>query len=304
MKNRILIIILAFFFSTTLWVLISLSDEYYTTIEVPLRILNFPQGYTTGTKFPETVSIKVKGKGWKLIRTSLVSDSKFFVSADKDSGKKFINLYNYLSENPWLASEYQIIDISPDTLTFMVEKVSSKKVAVKPNLNLEFKPEYGLASDIIIVPDSVYINGPLRELINIDSVLTEVVELKQLDSRYSETVELKKLRGISFNQNQVSITLDIQRIVDRIIESLNVEIRDVPADREVVLLPNQVDITLRGGIEILGKLNESEVEAFLQYSDIVTDTIGSLQPRIEVPKNVKVENFKPERLRYIIKKFE
>ena len=114
MKKNLHIIIISFIFSVILWVSISLSNDYYATFDVPIKLVDFPSGYTTGSPLPESVSVKLKGKGWKLIAVDLGSESDYVIPVGKDTGKRNINLYNYLVENQWLSSDIEVINISPD----------------------------------------------------------------------------------------------------------------------------------------------------------------------------------------------
>ncbi len=78
-----------------------------------------------------------------------------------DSGRHDINLYKHLESNRWLLSDVEIMNIYPDSIKFFVERIISKKLPVISGLNLEFKPGYGLASDIVLKPDSIVVTGPL-----------------------------------------------------------------------------------------------------------------------------------------------
>ncbi|MDO8548833.1 MAG: hypothetical protein Q7S39_01605, partial [Ignavibacteria bacterium] len=117
MRKNIHIVIISLFFSFLLWGSISLSKDYYITVDIPVNIINFPQGYSSGTKLPDKISAKIRGKGWKLIAVNLGAESEYIISAGNDTGRKYINLYNSLSENQWLASDMEVLDLSPDTLS-------------------------------------------------------------------------------------------------------------------------------------------------------------------------------------------
>ncbi|RPI72672.1 MAG: hypothetical protein EHM47_07755 [Ignavibacteriales bacterium] len=303
MRKNLHIIIISLFFSFLLWGSISLSKDYYITIDVPLRVINFPEGYSSGTYLPERISAKIRGNGWKLVAVNLGAETEYVISAGEDTGRKYINLRNYLSENQWLSSDLEVIDLSPDTLSIFIEKVAEKKVRIEPNLNLDFKPGYGLATDIEMSPDSTIINGPASFLKGISSIPTEDVELTELDSRVIEQVGLKNFPGMTYSNSSIAVTLDVQKIVDKNFDNLPVSVFDIPGDREVVLLPNRVSIGLRGGINILGKLNENEIKTYVYYRDVVLDTLGSVAPHVEIPHNTSLIYTKPERLRYIIKKY-
>ncbi len=301
-KKNIHIIIISLFFSFVIWGSISLSKDYYLTIDIPPRIINFPPNYLSGTKLPK-ISAKIRGNGWGLISLNLNSEIEYFISAGNDTGKKYINLYNSLVDNQWLASDMEVLELNPDTLSIYIEKVTEKKVKILPDLDLNFKPGYGLASEILLDPDSTEIVGPISLLRNLNSIQTERIEISKLDSRRFEMAKIKNIHGITSDVSVVTINLDVQKIVDKNFDNLPISILEIPGDREVVLLPNRVSIGVHGGITILGKLNENNFKVYIYYRDVVLDTLGSVTPYIEVPQNTSLFFVKPERLRYIIKKY-
>ena len=303
MRKNIHIVIISLFFSFILWGSISLSKDYYITVDVPLKVINFHNGYSSGTKLPDKISAKIRGNGWKLIAVNLGAESEYIISAGNDTGRKYINLYNYLSENQWLSYDMEVIDLIPDTLSLYIEKVIEKKVKIEPRLDLEFKPGYGLANEVKLSPDSAYVTGPLSYLKNINSIPTNEIKLSELDARTVEQGSLKELPGMTYNVNSITLTLDVQKIVDKNYDNFPVSVIDIPGDREVVLLPNRISVGVRGGINILGKLSEDDIKTYVYYRDVVLDTLGSVAPYVEIPPNTSLIYTKPERLRYIIKKY-
>jgi YbbR domain-containing protein len=304
MRKNLHIMIIALIFSMVIWASISLSNDYYATFDVPVKVVNFPGGYTTGTNLPENVSVKLKGQGWKLLSINLGAESEYVISAGGDSGRKFVNLYNYLVENQWLSSDLEVIDITPDTLSFTVERIISKRVKILPDLSLDFRKGYGLASAVKLNPDSVTVYGPVNYITELQNVYTEKLEIDRIDSRVYENVRLASGRGITYSNNVVGVSLDVQQIMEKEFTELPVEIMDIPSDRNVVLLPNKISIGVRGGIDILGRLKTDDFRAYVYYRDVVLDTTGSVLPRIDLPGNTSFLYSKPERLRYIIKKFD
>ena len=303
MNKKIYIFIASVIFAIILWGSISLSDPYYTNIEVKLTLSNFPDGYTTGSSLPEKINLRVRGQGWRLVSINVGPETEFRVSVGGDSGQHHISLYNYLESNRWLLSDVDIINLFPDSLNFFVEKIITKKLPVVSGLDLEFKPGYGLASEIILKPDSVIVKGPLSYLRSKNEIKTSTIPLGILDSRTSTEVNLHKITGFEYSASLVDVVLDVQRIVDKQFENISVDVIDIPTGREVVLLPNKVNINIRGGIEILGKLVPEQFHAYVKYQTLVQDTIGSVVPEIMLPKNVTLQYSKPDRLRYVIRSF-
>jgi len=302
MKKNLHIIILSVIFSVILWMSISLSNDYYATINVPLKLNNFPQGYSTATRIPGDISVKVKGKGWKLVGVNLSSKSDYNISVN-DSGKISVNLYNYLGENQWLTSDIDVIDIAPDTISFYVEKDFKRKVSIIPDIVLNYKTGYGLATPVKINPESTIIYGPGSIVRNLTFVYTQRESFDKLDTKMTRLVPLEDLPGVIYKDKEIQVSLDVQKIVDKTFEDILVQIIDLPVDRNVVLLPNKISVSVEGGIDILGRMTKDKVKAFVNYRDVVLDTLGSVVPQIELPENTLLEYIKPDRLRYIIKKF-
>jgi hypothetical protein len=302
MKKNLHIIVLSVIFSVILWISISLSNDYYATVNVPVKLTNFPTGYSTPSVIPKDISVKLKGKGWKLLGVNLSTKSDYNISVE-DSGKISVSLYNFLAENQWLSSDIEVIDISPDTLSFYVEKDYLKKVSIVADLDLSYKPGYGLASPVKIYPDSTTVYGPKSVVRNLTFVYTKRKSFKDLDDQTNEQVPLEDLPGVIYNNKDVQVNLNVQKIVDKNFDNVTVSIIDLPMDRDVVLLPNKITVGVRAGIEILGKMKSENIKAYVNYRDIVLDTLGSIIPKTDLPKNTTLEYIKPERLRYIIKKF-
>ncbi|MCH7774816.1 MAG: hypothetical protein IH784_10490, partial [Bacteroidetes bacterium] len=153
MKKKIPLIIISIAFSVIIWGTISLSEEYYANVKVPLRVVGFPNGYTIGNEIPENITIKLRGIGWKLFAVNIGKDVTYNISVNGDSGFKQIKLMDHLTDNRWMLSELDIIDIVPNSLSFSIERKVKKKLPIVPDLSLDFKVGYGLAKQIVLEPD-------------------------------------------------------------------------------------------------------------------------------------------------------
>lgn len=305
MKKNIYVILLSIVFSVILWVSISLSSEYNTMIEMPVKFINVPAGYVTTSPSSEQINVKVRGKGWNLITALLTTQKDYFVDAGNNlKKKKIIKLNSFSAENTWLTSKLDILEITPDTISFLFEEISSAKLKIVPNLQMEFKPGYGLASDLVIIPESTTVSGPINKIVDMKEITTEKIEIKNLSEKTEQLVSLKSIPELDYEARTAKLLIDVQRIVEKNIDGVSVRIHDIPFDRDVVLLPNKVNILLRGGINVLGKLNKEDITASVNYRDVVLDTIGSVIPMLNIPEHTELVYIKPQRLNYVIKKFK
>jgi YbbR domain-containing protein len=235
---------------------------------------------------------------------ALGSQNEYLISADNDSGLITIDPMKEIDENNWLAAGVSVSEISPREISVSVEKIKFKRLKIEAESDITFSDGYGLASPIKVYPDSVLVSGPSSIINEISTIKTKPVKFSSADKKVKLITEIMEPKGFSLEQSKVELTFDIQRIVQNTFKDIKVRINGLPNDRNVVLIPNSIDCNLKGGINILGKINPNEIIATIDYRDIVYDTLGSVQPNILIPQNTELVFSKPARLNYVIKKFE
>lgn len=303
MNKKIYIIIISVLFSITVWVSIALSDEYYSIYKLPIEVIDLPVGYTVGNDLPQTITVRLKADGWKLMSFELGSSKYFYVSAKGDSGIVSASLVGNVENNPWLATGINILDINPKNIRIIVEPLAEKKLSVIPQLNLDFKDGYNLATKVSIEPDSVLVKGPTSLIKTMNKFKTKEITLKNLDQKITLTSELETLRGFETFPKTVEVTLDVQRIVENTIADIPVNVINKPANVEIVLIPNTIDCILRGGVNILGKVTIDSIIASVDYYKVISDTLGFIKPDLQLPADITLLSVKPDRLKYVIKKY-
>jgi len=304
MKKNLYVIFLSIAFSVILWVSISLSNDYNTNLQLPVKIFNVPEGYVPASNSAEKINVKVRGKGWNLLTAMIAAKNDYYVDAGNElKNKQVFELRYFEDENTWLTSKFQILEITPSTISFSFEKIGYAKLKIAPNLQLDFKTGYGLATDVVVIPESTVVTGPIQQVSEMIEIPTELLKINDLNEKTEKIVELKNVSGLSCEVQTATIFLDVQRIVENSFDGINVRVLDIPADRDVVLLPNQINISLRGGIDVLGKMEKDKIKATVYYRDVVLDTIGSVAPKLDIPVHTELVYIKPERLKYVIKKF-
>jgi hypothetical protein len=301
--NKKFYLIISFFFSLTIWISIALSDYYYSTYTLPLNIIDVPENYTPSSKLPEFVRVKLKAEGWKLIPLEFGTQKYFFVSVKNDSVSFTENLLSSIELNPWYNNKMNILEITPKNLKINLVPKVERKIKIKPILNLGFKKGFGLASEIIIEPDSILLKGPANEIDFIKEIETLPIQYKNLDKSISSTVEIRKIKGFETDLSNVKVYLDVQRIIENTISDVNISIENLPKNIDLVLIPKTVNIILRGGIEYFSKYDNNDIIAKIDYKDVVSDTLGYLRPEIHIPKHFSLISVKPDIIKYIIKQY-
>lgn len=291
-------------FSIVLWGFVSFSEEYFTTLKLPVRFVNLPADYAIGSQDTEEISVSIRGEGWQLAKHTFGSTPSFIVNVNKKNGLQSVSLISEAEQNSWLTSSLQLVEIEPTKIEFLVEKIDTKMVPIVPNIGLDYKDGYGLVSEITFEPDSVRISGPASQVSETEAVVTRRYEFENVDRPFNDRIDLEAAAGITLNRNNTRIEFDVQKIVDKTFSGITVETRSVPPSRELQLIPAKIDIVLRGGINILGKLNQSDMSIpYVHFRQAIDDTTGALEPQIEVPPFTTLIDVKPARIEYIIKQY-
>lgn len=301
MKKNLPSIIVSLLLATGAWIFITLSGEFYLNYRIPIAYTNLPSNLVVDNSLPREVDFKLKGSGWKFISLYFSDDNIFTVPVSQDSINSGVNLFSLLDQNTWLSSEFTIIDIYPSRLSIKTEEVDLAVKPVVPDLILEFEEGFGLASKVKITPERIRIKGSAKLTGSIRSLKTQRTTLTGLKEKTVIEVSLDQIDGIEFQPNKVVVEIDVQKIADREIEGVHMTIIDGPRDQEIVLVPDEVSVVVRGGIDRIGAIKPEEIRALLNYSEMIRDSSGTAVPNIVLPDNINFIDVKPGRIRYIIK---
>lgn len=303
MKNNIITISLIFLFSIVLWGTISLKEEYFTTIKIPIKLIAPADSIAVSDVSVSEVTINLKGQGWQLAKLSLTKDLNFALRVRNKFGRQSINAKSELENNPWFSSNFQITEIIPENINLHVEKLRTKYLKIIPRINLGFKEGFSQVDKIILSRDSVKVFGPWSILRNIDSIFTKEYTFNNLDKKIHERIEIDVHSFMKYNTSFVYATIDIQKIVDKIFTNVLIETIDVPPSYILQPIPNSVDVKLRGGINVLGKMNSEDIKAIIDFRSAFVDTLGFLEPTIQIPPYSTIIEVKPNKIEYIIKQY-
>ncbi|MEW6703019.1 MAG: YbbR-like domain-containing protein [Bacteroidota bacterium] len=301
MKKKIITISLIAVFSIILWASVSMTDVYVTTIRVPVNFTDLPRNYSIGYSSVNEIYLQVKGRGWELAKLSLGRDARFNVSVHRRIGKRKNDLKDFIEANAWLTSSFQVLEIAPSIIEFDVERTGSKHVKLIKNFKMEFKPGYGPASEIKINPEFVEIFGPANLLQNIDSLKTEYREFLNVSENVKIDIPIETPDGISLTNQTSTIEFEVQKIVDKTFEEIPVETFNVPAAKELILYPGKINIVLRGGIDILGRLTNDSIKPSVDFWNALREENGIIEPTIIIPRFTTIIDTVPKKLEYIIK---
>ena len=234
---------LCVFAATVFWFFNALNKSYTANITFPLSFDFSQEGYMAVRPLPDAVKINVTGIGWNLFRRSVgVKVPPLVIPLERPSEvRKIVG-----STLPALFANqlegFQINFVLTDTLYLNIEPRTSRWVTLKlDSPSIHFRTGYGLADKVQIVPDSIFINGPLGLINNLSEPHYLRLDQRNIDARFKEDVDVKFLNEELIRRDPPTVTVSFE--VDPMVmitDSIDLRVIHVPDGVRTQLIPKFV----------------------------------------------------------------
>jgi len=284
--------------SIALWSYTSLSDTYISLVNLPL-IINLPQDRAIEVNPPEKITIEVRGSGWEIFNLVFFNTT---AKVEIDLAKEDIrdSVYkisrNDIIKNVFHLTNLQAIDVVPNQIVIYTGSRISKEVPVVSNLVVFPKDGFMLIGNQGIMPSMVTISGNEKALVNIKEWKTSYIEINKVfqDFRVNVTL-LDTLQNIvKLSRNSVNISGDIQQAAELTFYDIPIRVNGGSLPDNHIISPKFLRISVRSGIDELETLIPENIEATINFSDIINDKTGYIRPNITLPDKIDVINVTPQ----------
>ena len=180
------------FAATIFWIFNALNNNYSTNLRFPLQFEFDNTKYIAVEPLPATLTLNVSGNGWEIFRESLgLKIPSIFLPLERPVETRRI-IATALS--PIVASQIgalQVNFIVTDTLRLKIEPKLTRKVRLKADLSeLTFKKDFGQTSPVVILPDSVLLEGPKSFVETFADTIFLKLSGSRINSNFRENVEV------------------------------------------------------------------------------------------------------------------
>ena len=286
-------LLLALLLAFSIWLIHNLSLKYNDFLTVPVIARCNIDGHSDISSDSSPVIARCRTTGYNAIRHNLFDSRRVRTISFKPEVMKHKNgdvyyvtasdlqEYSHVMFGDDVTVEY----FGSDTLFFTFPSVDHRKVPVHPVYSFSYMEQYTNAEDLRVIPDSVTVYGELSVLKNIDRVYTKPLRKSSLNTAVHGVVGLEPISKVRLSTDQVSYSLDVARYVE-IRGKVKVGTRNVPAGKEMVLLPSKVEAILKCRFPLKGTPVES-LELYADYDDFVMTITGKCPVRCEtLPEGV------------------
>lgn len=253
-----------------LWLIVVMGNKYFQVEIIPFRIINPPAGHVVSEPVPDGAEVTFTGSGFELLdfRTR-----EKYIELDMrhiDTHRKFRMRTDMIKGMPLELNVKAERVIGPDSVTVKMEPLVSKRVPVSRRfLRLEPMEGYLIVGPPEFEPDTIGVSGPATAVSRIDSVITETKQYSHLIRDLEGELEIvpPPWEGISYSRSAVKFCVDVQRIHERHIYGVPVEVINVPAGiKSVKVDPSVLTLTVHGGVDVVSALTLDEISATIDFA--------------------------------------
>jgi YbbR domain-containing protein len=280
-------------FAVALWIYTSLNSEYTPFVKVPLSVI-LPSDKAIESNLPSSISLKVRGGGWQLFYLIFFNSTKQCVV---DLSDKTINEKEYIiTRMDFLKGIENIVDVEPidvlpESVKLILGRMVTKKVPVNPILSIKPKDGFIAMADFKISPDSIKVTGNEKNLQKLKYWNTKKVYIDNIFR--SETIPVPLSDSLSsilkLSHNYVNVSIEVQQSADKTIYDIPVTVKGGALPKNSRIFPQIVSVVIHGGVEQIASISKYDIDSYVEYKDIISDSTGILKPKIEIPD--KVSNY-------------
>lgn len=272
----------------------SLEERFFT---VPLK-LYISDGYVVAGPYPRSVRVTLRGESETIYRI-LEEDIEVFADfTDHNSEGQFRASVDFLRRGSAEEAGSLEITVEPRELTLEVEKNLRKSVKVLPTMT--GYPEKGFElAQYFINPSTVDVEGPRSRVENLETVLTETVDLSGRSSDFTFRARLNiDDPYINFPGGGAVEFLGIVReaIITKNFTDIGMVSFDLDPGLKLVDPPQAGTIRLQGAQLNVGALEPEDLFLSIDCSRITEPGLHVVSPRPEVPPGVSILDWTPDRI--------
>jgi hypothetical protein len=309
-NNRKFKVFLFFLILTSIiWLLIALSKTYTTTALFKVEYKGLPIDKVLQNKPVSELELSINAPGFTLLRYKIKNHKITFNlnTLKRSNHRDFLLPNTQLSNlNKQVIGETKVLNVLIDTIFLDLGRNISKKVVVRPNIDVKFKLGYNFIEKLSVKPDSVLITGPEKQLDSIHEIATVPMKLTDVYESIKTKLKLQlptKHKNLILATNTVNVVGSVDKFTEGVIK-IPVQIINEPENIKINPFPKEIEIIYRVGLTHFNKINENSLSVVFDYNQYKNDTLVQYLNPIIQQKSEYIQSFKvnPTQIEFLIQK--
>ena len=293
--------------SILIWLLITLSKEYTTTIAFPVKYREISQNKRLLENQSTVLELVVNTNGFKILKTRFNTKS-IEINANALLKKKGTQHYVLVKSQKQrikkqLPSGVRLQEMIKDTLFLEVGSLVTKKLAVKADLKIKYHIGYDLSEEITLKPDSILVSGPENYIKEIKSIALVPLVLQDVKANFTRKVAIQippEIKNLKFETKEITISGKIEKYTEG---TLNIpyKITNLPKGLTLNTLDKKIQVTYIVGLSSFNKIDENSFQIECDYTLSKANDLGYLIPKlVRKPMEIKSYKMMPNEINFLI----
>lgn len=286
--------IIALLLALLLWAHVTTERRYEWEFELPLRITETNSDLVLVSDPPEFVTLRLRGKGKRLLRLRFSYPSVRYWARDIEQGENILLLNRDVLE---LVADPEVTLVSvvePTRMRLTFDRLASKVVPLVASA--EGEPARGclLVGKALAEPEEVTLRGPEGTVRVIPHLGTSPVYIEGLSA--SATIGTRVLpprgRGFQVEPESVFVHVTIEPEEQQQFDSISVRLVH-GRNLEGLVSPSTIDLLVSGPESQMATLAASMISVFIDVSDLQAGEYV-LPARIDLPPGIALMKADPK----------
>ena len=298
-----------FFFLLSFSVLLftKLSQKYSDTIVIKIEPKNIAENRILQMDSLPEVRVDYSDYGIKILLNGF-QDLEFSLNLENNT-EELENQYRWVPEqnreeiNKFLSNSAEINAISPETVIISFDTLSTKKVPVILQSQIDFALGYDSLNQTIISPDSIELIGSNEQLKQIETILTEELVLSSVKKDIDELIDLKRPENFSevkYSPNQVNIKIGVDKFTEGTID-VPVSVTNIPENTDINFFPKTIKVVYYVSLENYNSVKLSDFRINCDFKNAKENQRTYFVPNLTVKNSdIKAANMRQNKVEYII----
>ena len=224
-------VVLCIFAATVFWFFNALNKSYTTNLNFPLSFDYDRENFVPVRNLPAQVRLNVTGNGWDLFKRSAgVKLVPLEIPLERPSDVKKIvgnTLQRFFSTQ---VDGMELNFVLTDTLYVDLEPKAGRWIRLTmDSIQFNLKKGYGLVSEVSILPDSIFVEGPQPLINRIKEPFKLRLRQRNIDESFSEDVEIDLPQSdvIKRDPPTVAIQFEVDRMIN-MMDSVKLTAENIP----------------------------------------------------------------------------
>ncbi len=290
--------------SIIIWFLVVIGANYEYVTTIPIRIRPQNDDHIITNSIPEKAKVHLEGQGKTLLSFLLFKEGWLQLKIDWTSGRHVIDISKediFLTRDAKNLSARQLLE--PDSIVLEIEPRIIRQIPVKNRVTLKPIMGYTIVSEPMVTPSLVDVSGPETKVEKIDSIETRAQTWDELKYPIERQVELipPPDKHIELSQSQVTIKADVQKLMEKRITNVSVDVRNVPNGVNAIVIPSKLSLIIQGGVNKVFPITAKDINAYVDFQEEDTSRAG-YPVEFEPIEGIQFRNIEPQYFKIVLEK--